>query len=167
MTVLTRVFVLGLCFLQWRFAKVKFCMHGLNLVLSSLFYPLIRKCALAWQLLLSCVSIVFSPFLLPHLCESPALFFLLFLSCDNSSSAYPASAHSPVLKTDGSVHGVGTQTLSRAPAFLLQTLERSINSMSSSLCVRLCVCRYDNCVHFSVGKVLLYCHGGWEWCRNG
>lgn len=29
------------------------------------------------------------------------------------------------------------------------------------------VCRYDNCVHFSVGKVLLYCHGGWEWCRNG
>lgn len=114
-------------------------MHGLNLVLSSLFYPLIRKCALTWQLLLSCVSIVFSPFLLPHLSESPALFFPLFLSCDNSSSAYPASAHSPVLKTDGSVRGVGTQTLSRAPAFLLQTLERSINSVSSSPCVRLCV----------------------------
>lgn len=44
-----------------------------------------------------------------------------------------------MLETDGSVHDVGTQTLSQAPALLLQTLERSRNLVSSSLCVRSCV----------------------------
>lgn len=117
--------------MQSRFAKVKFCMHGLNAVFYIL-PPHKKICSGLAVITFLCFYLVLS--LLPYLCESPALFFLLFLSCNSSSSA-----HSPVLRTEGSLHGVGTQTMSWAPTVLLQALERSRGSMSSSLCVRLCV----------------------------